>query len=120
MSIGAWLKSLLCGARTRDISRLSTSATGERLDADVIEEQVSVSGGPLKENHRRRALRDKRLLPKIKSPVRQLGFAKRKKVMSSVEAGRLFGGTMRTRNRSLRDLTTDEDQLNRYGLPVWA
>jgi len=119
MSFGAWLKSLFGGARKRDVSRLSTSATGEPLDADVIEEQVSVSGGPLKENHRRRALRDKRLLPKIKSPVRQLGFAKRKKVMSSVEAGRLFGGTMRTRNRSLRDLTTDEDQLNRYGLPVW-
>jgi len=26
---------------------------------------------------------------------------------------------MRTRNRSLRDLVTDEDQLNRYGLPLW-
>ena len=26
---------------------------------------------------------------------------------------------MRTRNRNLRDLLTDEEQLNRYGLPVW-
>jgi retron-type reverse transcriptase len=80
---------------------------------------VEVSGGPLKKHHRRHALRDKRLLPKIKSPARQLGFTKRKKVMSSVEAERLFGGTMRTRNRGLRDLITDEDQLNRYELPVW-
>ena len=28
------------------------------------------------------ALRDKRLLPKVKSPARQLGFTKKKKVMS--------------------------------------
>jgi retron-type reverse transcriptase len=39
--------------------------------------------------------------------------------MSVAEAERLFGGTMRTRNRNLRDLLTDEAQLNRYGLPVW-
>jgi len=120
MSLGAWIKSLFGGTRKRDISRLSTSATGEALEgSDAVEERVSVSGGPLKEHHRRLALRDKRLLPKIKSPARQLGFAKRKKVMSLSEGERLFGGTVRTRNRNLRDLLTDEEQLNRYGLPVW-
>jgi RNA-directed DNA polymerase len=120
MSLGAWLTSLFGGSRKRDISRLSTSATGKTLEgADAVEECVSVSGGPLKEHHRRLALRDKRLLPKVKSPARQLGFTKKKNVMSVTEAERLFGGTMRTRNRNLRDLLTDENQLARYGLPVW-
>lgn len=120
MSLGGWIKSLLGGSRKRDISRLAISATGQPLEGeDVVEERVSVSGGPLKEHHRRLALRDKRLLPKVKSPARQLGFTKKKNVMSVAEAERLFGGTMRTRNRNLRDLLTDEAQLNRYGLPVW-
>lgn len=120
MSLGRWIKSLFGGSRTRDISRLTTSASGQPLeDTDAVEEQVNVSGGPLKENHRRLALRDKRLLPKVKSPARQLRFAKKKKVMSAAEAGRLFGGTMRTRNRNLRDLLADEDQLKRYQLPIW-
>jgi len=120
VSLGDWIKSLLGGSRKRDISRLSTSATGQPLEsADAVEERVSVSGGPLKEHHRRLALRDKRLLPKVKSPARQFGITKKKKVMSVAEAERIFGGTMRTRNRNLRDLLTDEEQLNRYGLPVW-
>jgi hypothetical protein len=120
MSLGAWIKSLFGGARKRDISRLTPLPTGPgSTGAGVAEELVDVSGGPLKPQHHRRALRDKRLLPKVKSPARQLGFTKRKKVMSVGEAGRLFGGTMRTRNRNLRDLVMDEDQLKRYGLPVW-
>jgi hypothetical protein len=39
--------------------------------------------------------------------------------MSASEAERLFGGTMRTRNRHLRDLLPDPEQLERYGLPPW-
>ena len=39
--------------------------------------------------------------------------------MAVEEAERLFGGTMRTRNRNLRDLITDPEQLERYGLPIW-
>lgn len=120
MSLGGWIKSIFGGSRKRDISRLSTSSTGQALEGeDAVEERVNVSGGPLKEHHRRLALRDKRLLPKIKSPARQLGFTKKKTVMSVTEAERLFGGTMRTRNRHLRDLLTDEAQLKRYDLPVW-
>jgi RNA-directed DNA polymerase len=120
MSLGGWIKSIFGGSRKRDISRLSTSATGQHLEgSDAVEERVSASSGPLKEHHRRLALRDKRLLPKIKSPARQLGFTKKKKVMSVAEAERMFGGTMRTRNRNLRDLLTDEAQLKRYDLPVW-
>ena len=116
MSLGTWIKSLLGVAPKRDVSRLAPSGVA---GADEIEERVDISGGPLKEHHRRRALRDKRLLPKVKSPARQLGFTKKKKVMSVAEAGRLFGATLRTRNRNLRDLLTDEEQLQRYHLPVW-
>jgi retron-type reverse transcriptase len=120
MSFGAWLKSLFGGPPKRDISRLATTATGQALaGADTAEEVVDVAGGPLKEFHRRRALRDKRLLPKVKSPARRLGLAKRKSVMPAAEAQRLFGATMRTRNRNLRDLLVDEEQLRRFGLPIW-
>src|SRR5262245_22753310 len=105
MSLGTWIKSLFGIAPKRDVSRLSGPATQE---LDVVEERIDTSGGPLKEQHRRRALRDKRLLPKAKSPARQLGFAKKKKLMSAEEGERLFGATMRTRNRNLRDLLTDE------------
>ena len=122
MSIGAWIKSLFGGPRKRDASRLSpapTAADTGTAGAGAAEEWVDVSGRPLKEHHRRRALRDRRLLPKVKSPVRQLGLTKRKNVMSAAEAGRLFGGTMRTRNRHLRDLLPDVEQIERYGLPDW-
>src|SRR5437016_4372698 len=97
----------------------SLPASQLQPEQKAFKKRVSVSGGPLKEHHRRRALRDKRLLPKPKSPARQLGLAKRKKVMPVAEAERLFGGTMRTRNRNLRDLLTDEEQLKRYSLPIW-
>jgi len=120
MSLGDWIRSLFGGARKRDISRLSPTAAGSTAtDADAIVERVDVSGGPLREHHRRLALRDPRLLPKVKSPARALGFTKKKKIMEVPEAERLFGGTMRTRNRSLRDLRTDPEQLARCGLPVW-
>jgi RNA-directed DNA polymerase len=120
MSLLAWLKSFFGMSPRRDISRLSP-APGEQDSSapDAADERVDVSGGPLKEHHRRRALRDRRLLPKVKSPARQLGFTKRRKVMNATEAERLFAGTLRTRNRNLRDLLTDEDQLERLGLPIW-
>ncbi len=120
MSFGDWFKSLFGGLRRRDISRLSTTATGQTLEgAEIVEERVSVSGGPLKEHHRRRAFRDRRLLPKTQSPARQLGLTKKGNVMPFTEAERLFGGTLRARNRNLRDLLTDDEQLHWYGLPVW-
>lgn len=118
----AWLKTLFGGRRKRDISRLEPATTGAQVSEEAAgpaEEWVDVSGGPLKEHHRRRALRDKRLLPKVKSPLRELHLVKRKKILPLAEAERLFSGTMRTRNRNIRDLKTDEDQLQRYGLPIW-
>lgn len=118
MSLFTWIKSFFSRSRQRDISRLSPSPIGTE-ESNAAEEHVDLSGGPLKEHHRRRALRDKRLLPKIKSPARQLGLTKRKAVMTLLEADRLFAGTLRTRNRNFRDLLADEEQLQRYGLPIW-
>jgi predicted DNA-binding WGR domain protein/retron-type reverse transcriptase len=112
MGLRDWLKRLWYGTRKRDVSRLG----GEDLDA--VEELVDLSGGPLKPNHLRRALRDRRLVPKRK-PV--AGYLRKHKprVFSRSEAARLFAATLRTSNRNLRDLAPDEEQLARYGLPAW-
>lgn len=102
----------------RDISQLASADPS--FEGDTIEEVVDTSGGPLKEHHRRRALRDRRLLPKPKPKPQRFVFGKkRRRVMDKQEADRLFAATMRTRNRQLRDLLCDEEQLGRLGLPVW-
>ncbi len=101
---------------TRDVVRLESSGS----DVDIVTEVVDTSGGPLKAGHRRRATRDPRLLPKKKpalSVYRHHG--KRTKVMEAGLANRLFSASMRTRNREIRDLLADLEQLGRYGLPVW-
>lgn len=104
----------------RDVSRLSSEVIDD--DAATREETVDTSGGPLKPGHLRRALRDPRLLPKPKpKPSAALPWrpAKKRKILSRHEADRLFSQTLRTRDRDVRDLTTDPEQLRRYGLPVW-
>jgi RNA-directed DNA polymerase len=103
-------------APRRNISRLRTSADG---DIDTVEEIVDVAGGPLKEHHRRRALRDGRLLPGKPHQQRSFVTGKRKKIFSALDAGRLFSPTLRTQDRNIRDLLADEDQLMRYNLPLW-
>jgi len=40
--------------------------------------------------------------------------------MDMDEATRLFAGTLRTKDRQVRDLLVDEQQLDRYGLPQWS
>lgn len=116
MSILDWLRSLF---RPRPVVRDVTRIAGPGADLDLVREVVDVRGGPLKEGHRRLALRDGRLLPKTKPLGASLGLRKRKRIFTRQDAGRLFSGTMRTRNRGIRDLMTDEVQLARYGLPVW-
>jgi hypothetical protein len=74
---------------------------------------------PLKKKHLRLALRDPRLQPKPKPKRYTWPRPKRKRVLSEEEADRLFGDTMRTRNRELRDLLPDPAQLKRYALPRW-
>ncbi len=88
--------------------------------ADKIEVPAPVAPVPLKPHHRRLALRDERLLAKTASPTHTVTARRRhKKYFTADEARRLFSATLRTRNRSLRDLTTDEAQLVRHSLPVW-
>lgn len=115
MGFWNWLKGLLTPKPlTRDVSRLETAS-----DLDVTDEVVDTAGGPLKAGQHRLALRDPRLLPKKKPVLVSLGLRKRRKVMDSSEACRLFSGSLRTRNRNVRDLLADEEQLTRYGLPLW-
>lgn len=107
------------GPPQRKVARLAQADEDEAASAPVTE-TVDTSGKPLKEHSRRRAWRDPRLLPKPK-PERRNYWERRKreKVMEAEEAGRLFSGTLRTRNRQVRDLLADTEQLARYGLPQW-
>jgi hypothetical protein len=117
MAFWDWLRGLFAKRPVkRNVTRLESAGT----DVNVVEEIVDTSGGPLKPEHRRRALRDPRLLPKEKP--KSTGYfvrRRRQKVMDADEAGRLFAASLRTRNRQVRDLLTDEEQLARYGLPIW-
>ena len=114
MSLFGWLKHTLLGTTpARDVSQLETGANA----LDTLTEQVDTSGGPLKPQHRRLALRDKRLLPKPPAPPIRL--RKRKPILTGRDAARWFSKTFLTRNRQLRDLVTDAEQLERLGLPAW-
>lgn len=96
----------------RDVSRL---ARGNQ-SVDVVTETIEPEGGPFKEHHRRKVVRDARLLPK---PGRRERHRNRKKLFDAASAGRRFSLTMRCKNRTLSVLAADSEQLERYGLPVW-
>lgn len=114
MSLFAWLQSLFRPRPpVRDVSKLTGA------DSADVSEPIDTSGGPLKPQHLRRALRDPRLLPKRKSGARMWSGRKKAKILERAEADRLFSATMRTRDRNIRDLLADPDQLARYQLPVW-
>ena len=104
------------GIKPKPVTR-DVSADAE-AGIDAVEEIVDTSGGPLRPEHRRRAIRDPRLLPKPK-PKRVWPRKPKRKLMSAREASRLFAGTLRTRDRRVRDLLCDEEQLARLGLPPW-
>lgn len=112
MAFFRWISGKIFGPPKRDVSRLESD------DVNLVDESVDLSGAPLKPGHRRRAWRDRRLLPKRKasglSPLKG-----RKRLLEFGEASRLFSATQRTRNRTIRDLDVDEEQLRRYGLPIW-
>lgn len=105
----------------RDVSRLTSEAVGD--DSATRREIVDTSGQPLKPGHRRRAIRDPRLLPKPTpapvNPARWISGSKKPGILPRDEADRLFSATMRTRDRAVRDLATDEEQLVRLELPTW-
>jgi retron-type reverse transcriptase len=99
---------------------------GEALETPIKPVSPDLEG--LKEHHRRRAIRDPRLAPKTRGKrlplwlVGLFGFRTSASAAGRFEAGevrRLCSPTMRTRNRRIRDLLADEDQLSRHGLPIW-
>lgn len=96
----------------RDVSRLERG----KQSVDVVKEVLEPEGGPYKENHRRRVLRDPRLLPK---PGKRERHRNRKKLFDRASARRRFSLTMRSKDRKLSVLAADPEQLERYGLPVW-
>jgi len=110
MALKRWAK-----APQRDVSGLADA--GEA----AFKREIVRTGGPLKPEHRRLVLRDNRLLPKPPpDPSRRRWPAPPKpKYLTEREADRLFGPSLRTRNRDVMDLATDEAQLQRYGLPIW-
>ncbi len=116
-----WLAGLLGIRRTvrRDVSTVSIGEGA--AEAETTHEIVQTVPQPLKPNHRRMTHRDPRLLPKRKPKLSPTVWTrpKKKRVMQAAEAGRLFSGTLRTRDRNIRDLAADEEQLQRYGLPLW-
>jgi retron-type reverse transcriptase len=113
MGLFRWLASLFRPATqvVRDVSSLS----GDPARLDATNEVVDLTGGPLKPGHLRRALHDRRLLPKGKRTRHGGLFA----LFPGDEARRLFADTLRTRNRALRTLLPDEEQLDRLDLPPW-
>jgi len=104
--------------RVRNVSRLVKDDDDADASAATTE-VVEADGGPLKPLHRRLALRDPRLLPKPRPKRPVWPRPPKVKVMEMDQATRLFSGSLRTRDRNLRDLRADEAQLDRYGLPKW-
>lgn len=103
-------------APVRDVSTVAGDGA-----AALRTEKIKI-GGPLKPNHRRLALRDDRLLPK--PPLGPDYYSKwprppRPKYLTESDADRLFSPSLRTSERDVMDLATDEAQLKRYGLPIW-
>lgn len=113
-----WLKSWFVPRPVvRNVAGMTADVVGD--DAATRYEVIDTSDKPLKPGNQRRALRDTRLLPNAK-PVGLPWRRKKPHVLDRAEADRLFSQTMRTRDRSVRTLTADVEQLRRLGLPVWT
>jgi RNA-directed DNA polymerase len=103
-----------------EVARPAAPAPPTPKAAENREARVSPTPAPLKPSQRRLALRDERLAHKHASREHVVTARRpHKQYFTGDEARRLFSTTMRSRDRPLRDLVTDADQLARYGLPVW-
>lgn len=111
MALFRWISDKLFGPPERDISRLETE------NVELVNESIDLTERPLKPEHRRLTKRDPRLLPKRKSSGLN-PLSKKAKFFPRTEADRLFSLSFRTKNRAIRDLLADEEQLERLGLPV--
>jgi len=121
MGLIKWLRALLGKPRkvTRSVSTVAT--TSGSAAAESTEEIVQIEPQPIKPHHQRMTFRDARLLPKPRRKPTQWTWLhpKKKRYLQADEASRLFSMTLRTRDRNIRDLATDQAQLARYGLPLW-
>lgn len=117
----AVVASLTLKASLYEVLSLSSGPVGG--EGATRREVVTSSDQPLKPGHLRKAVRDPRLLPKPKHPnlnsPRRL-VSKKPVTIPREEADRLFSATMRTRDRNVRDLAADIEQLQRLGLPLWT
>jgi hypothetical protein len=86
------------------------------VSADVADDRREAPR--LKPLHQRRVIRDPRMSAASRR-AEQAPAAAASPVLSPQEARRLFAGTLRTRDRRVRDLLTDPEQLTRHGLPAW-
>ena len=120
IALSTWLRRKLVVRRWNKAPQRDVSTVAEVGQADFKREVVTTSG-PLKPDHRRLALRDKRLLPKPPPDPSQRRWPPppKPKYLTESEADRLFSASLRTSNRDVMDLATDEAQLQRYGLPLW-
>ena len=110
-------KGMLSGAQ-EPVRKVGTLDHGED-DIDKVEEVVSTKPEPIKPGRRRMTYRDVRLLPKKNAQRYDRWARERRRFFSSEVANRLFSATLRTRNRHVRDLLEDAEQLKRYSLPAW-
>lgn len=104
MKILSWLKGL--GKK-----KSGSAAGGAASDGGVAADHDAIPG------HRRRVIRDHRLLPK---PPKKNYWEVPDPVLKREEANRVFSPGMLTRNTQIRTLTADEPLLRERGLPVWA
>jgi RNA-directed DNA polymerase len=120
IALSQWLRRKLVVRRWNKAPQRDVSTVAEAGEADFKREVVTTAG-PLKAGHRRLALRDKRLLPKPPRDPSQHRWPPppKPKYLTESEADRLFSASLRTGNRNVMDLATDDAQLQRYGLPVW-
>src|SRR5262245_20083509 len=90
-------------APQRDVSALAQEGEAG------FKQEVIRTGGTLKPQHRRLVLRDNRLLPKppLNPKRRRWPLPAKVKYLSEQEADRLFGPSLRTRNRDIMDLAID-------------
>lgn len=93
------------------------NAAGAAAETNLEDSRVGMPAltldGPLKPGHKRKVIRDPRLLPKDK----KVHYSERTPVMTRHEAMLLFSDTYRTHDRNLRDLLDDPAQLRRFDLP---
>ena len=126
-AIAAARSAALSAAAARASTPAASAPRPSQQPAPSVENEGTRNDGigelspPLLKNLQRRlAWREQRLRPKTSTAPHTVTARRPSKQSFSLdEARRLFSITLRTRNRAVRDLASDVEQLERYGLPIW-